>query len=206
MRLMLVVLLSAVFGAALLAREPEVRAPQAVKPLNTVCPVEGGELDPVGATEEYQGWTIGFCCTMCAAKWRSMNEDVKDEFVARFAPAGPINAMCPIGKEPVALDVPVFMYKGQPIGVCCAGCEKQFLAWPEADRDAFVKQHTDLPFMNDTCPLADDPIMNDENPSVVFLSARIAFCCPHCMTKWNAMTNGARVEMLEKLMAAPAAE
>ena len=199
-------LFAALLGTALVASEPKAASPASPAILNDVCPVSGEKLDPAGATADFEGWTIGFCCSMCAAKWEKLNEDEKYQFAAKFAPAGPINAMCPIGKEPIVLDVPAFLYQGHAIGTCCPGCQEQFMAWSEADRDAFVKQHTDLPFINDMCPMADDPIMNDENPSVVFMSARIAFCCPHCQTKWNALPNAKRVAILEQLKAKPKAE
>lgn len=57
------------------------------------------------------------------------------------APAGaadPVNAMCPIGKEPIVASAGTVDYKGRTIGLCCPGCGKAFLAWDEARKDAFV--------------------------------------------------------------------
>ena len=50
----------------------------------------------------------------------------------------PINAMCPIGKEPIVPSAGTIEYKGQTIGLCCPGCGKAFLAWEEDRRDEFV--------------------------------------------------------------------
>ncbi|MBZ0171806.1 MAG: hypothetical protein K8E66_05455 [Phycisphaerales bacterium] len=52
--------------------------------------------------------------------------------------ADPVNAMCPIGKEPVVPSAGTVEHKGKAIGLCCPGCGKQFLAWDEARKDEFV--------------------------------------------------------------------
>ena len=49
-----------------------------------------------------------------------------------------INAMCPIGKEPVVPSAGTVEYKGNTVGLCCPGCGKQFLAWNESRKDEFV--------------------------------------------------------------------
>ena len=49
-----------------------------------------------------------------------------------------VNAMCPVGKEPVVPSAGTVEYKGKTIGICCPGCGKQFLAWDEARKDEFV--------------------------------------------------------------------
>jgi YHS domain-containing protein len=51
---------------------------------------------------------------------------------------GPENALCPIGKEPIDPKTPTITYKGHEIGFCCPGCDKDFLAWPEKEKDAFI--------------------------------------------------------------------
>ena len=52
--------------------------------------------------------------------------------------AKPINAMCPIGKEPIIASAGTIEYAGKTIGLCCPGCGKAFLAWERSRRDAFV--------------------------------------------------------------------
>lgn len=44
-------------------------ATQPAKPINTVCPVEGGKVKP-GLTIVYQGKTIGFCCPDCIPEFK----------------------------------------------------------------------------------------------------------------------------------------
>jgi hypothetical protein len=50
----------------------------------------------------------------------------------------PINAMCPIGKEPIVPSAGTVEYKGHTIGLCCPSCGKAFMAWDEKRRDTFV--------------------------------------------------------------------
>jgi len=56
--------------------------------------------------------------------------------------AEPVNAMCPIGKEPVVPAAGTVEHNGQTIGLCCPGCGKAFLAWDEVRKDAFVANAT----------------------------------------------------------------
>lgn len=53
--------------------------------------------------------------------------------------AEPVNAMCPIGKEPIVPSAGTVEYKGKTIGLCCPGCVRQFLAWDEARKDEFIE-------------------------------------------------------------------
>jgi YHS domain-containing protein len=41
----------------------------AAKPINTICPVEGGKVNPK-YTYVYQGKTIGFCCGDCLPEFK----------------------------------------------------------------------------------------------------------------------------------------
>lgn len=52
--------------------------------------------------------------------------------------ADPINAMCPIGKEPIVPSAGTIDYEGNMIGLCCPGCGKAFMEWDVDRRDAFV--------------------------------------------------------------------
>ncbi len=167
-------------------------------PVNNVCPVSGNPVNADATTVAYEGWDIGFCCAMCPSKWESMRTASKVEFLEKHVPAAPINAECPIGKEPIDLGTPVFMYKGNAIGTCCPGCSEPFMEWSEADRDAYVEKHLAATRVNDVCPIGGDPIEDEHGPSVVFMSKRIAFCCEGCHQRWNIMTQQARLQVLAK--------
>ena len=40
-----------------------------------------------------------------------------------------VNAMCPIGKEPIVPSAGTIEYDGHTIGLCCPGCGKAFLLY-----------------------------------------------------------------------------
>ena len=56
-------------GAAEVAEEAEM-AVEAVA-WNTVCPVEGGQIDPAVAAFDFEGKQYGFCCTGCDEKFKA---------------------------------------------------------------------------------------------------------------------------------------
>lgn len=54
------------------------------------------------------------------------------------AGAEPVNAICPIGKEPIVASAGTVEHRGAVVGLCCPGCARPFLAWSEPRRDEFV--------------------------------------------------------------------
>jgi hypothetical protein len=53
------------------------------------------------------------------------------------ASAGAVNAICPVGKEPI--DGRTFITDDdQRVGFCCPGCEPAFLGWTKERRDSFI--------------------------------------------------------------------
>lgn len=57
---------------------------------------------------------------------------------ASLSGAEPVNAVCPIGKEPIVASAGTVEHRGAVVGLCCPGCARPFLAWSEARRDEFV--------------------------------------------------------------------
>lgn len=125
----------------------------------------------------------------------------------------PINAMCPIGKEPIVPAAGTVEYKDKMIGLCCPGCGKQFLAWDEARKDAFVamtaadhepdmnhssdtpptaetkappEAWTD-PYPFDTCPISGKKLGSMGEPVVKEYDGReVRFCCNGCVGRFEA--------------------
>ncbi|MGQ0628834.1 MAG: hypothetical protein ACT4PL_12135 [Phycisphaerales bacterium] len=62
---------------------PGVPASKPVKPINTLCPIMGEEVDEGTPTVKYKGHVIGFCCPGCDAKWGSWTDAQRDAFVAK---------------------------------------------------------------------------------------------------------------------------
>jgi len=54
------------------------------RPINDVCPVMGGPVDPDTPTVMWRGYAIGFCCPGCDHAWQDKTEEEKDAFLARY--------------------------------------------------------------------------------------------------------------------------
>ncbi len=134
----------------------------------------------------------------------------------RHAAAEPVNAMCPIGKEPVVPSAGTVEYKGKQIGICCPGCGKQFLAWDEGRKDEFValavvhrepgmEDHAghDMgkpeaatamadaawtgPYVLDICPVSGQKLGSMGDPILKKYDGReVRFCCGGCIGKFEA--------------------
>lgn len=125
--------------------------------------------------------------------------------------ADPINAMCPIGKEPIQASVPTITYKGHELGFCCPSCGDAFLAWDEGRRDAFVERALaggkvagetadappaatggaadgpSAPWPLDICIVTGAKLGSMGDPIVKTYDGReIRFCCAGCIPKFEA--------------------
>lgn len=122
----------------------------------------------------------------------------------------PVNAMCPIGEEPVEEDGGRTTYKGKTIGFCCPGCVKKFNAWDETKKDEFVtmslmkSQHAmndhhgkksehvdqenqqDLPYVLSTCAISGEQLGSMGDPIVKTYEGReVKFCCKMCVPRFE---------------------
>ncbi len=120
----------------------------------------------------------------------------------------PVNAMCPIGNEPVEDDGGRTTYKGKTIGFCCPGCIGKFNAWDEAKKDEFVSMsmmspqpamHDDhaemdahaadkatVPYILNTCPISGGKLGSMGDPIVKIYDGReVKFCCMMCVPKFE---------------------
>lgn len=124
----------------------------------------------------------------------------------------PINAMCPIGKEPIVPSAGTVEYKGNTIGLCCPGCGKAFLAWGEQRRDEFValamrgaepghgqqeeaaepatsqpSSTSDYPYPLDVCIVSGEKLGSMGEPVVKTYDGReVRFCCAACVDTFEA--------------------
>jgi len=120
----------------------------------------------------------------------------------------PVNAMCPIGNEPVEDDGGRTTYKGKTIGFCCPGCIKKFNAWDETKKDEFVAMSmmnpepamhdnhaamdahdaggTTVPYILNTCPISGEELGGMGDPIVkVYNGREVKFCCMMCVPKFE---------------------
>ncbi len=123
----------------------------------------------------------------------------------------PINAMCPIGKEPIEATGGSAVYKGKTIGFCCPGCVDEFNAWDESKRDAFITMalageepgmrdehaqmkeglapaegQTHLSYILSTCPISGEALGSMGDPIVKTYEGReVKFCCQMCVPRFE---------------------
>lgn len=145
---------------------------------DVVCPVSGQPVDP-GASAEYRGKDVYFCCENCPNAFKS--NTAKYELKARhqLAQTGQIvQVACPVsGKdtnEGTELEV-----KGVTVAFCCKNCRK---AVNKAQGDAQLKMlFGDLKkafTLQVKCPVSGKAI--DPAQSVEHDGKQVYFCCENC--------------------------
>lgn len=77
MRIFILLFLLAVAFASSGCSQPEPAVNVSSIPVNTVCPIMGGEVQPDGGSVVWNGTTIAFCCEGCAPKWVKLSDEGK---------------------------------------------------------------------------------------------------------------------------------
>ena len=146
-------------------------AEEAAKPVNTVCPVSGEDVDP----EHVVAYTkvVGVCCEKCQAK---IQKDVAGnaEKIAKI-PASYVNSKCPISAKEVDGSTTV-AFKGATVAVCCEKCEAKFDASKHGEKVSMDRA------ANDKCPFSDKAIDPDAHAVV---SIQVGLCCGKCAKKFS---------------------
>ncbi len=161
------------------------------------------------------------CSLIVAAPAIAQHED---SHVSNQAPADvkTVNAMCPIGKEPIVPSAGTVEYKGKTIGLCCPSCGNEFSAWDEAQKDEFVAlaiahrepgqerhgiQHEQVvawtaPYTLDTCIVSGGTLGSMGDPIVKMYDGReVRFCCSGCIEKFEADKIGYFKKIDEQIIA-----
>ncbi len=142
---------------------------------------------------------IVLCSVAICGTWLASSVSARQDATQ---PAAAVNAMCPIGKEPIDPGVKTLAYKGKQIGFCCPGCETEFNGWAEKERDAFVAlavahkepgqpdkaaepakaQKSEVaPYTLATCPISGLKLDKKGEPVVREYEGReVKFCCGGC--------------------------
>jgi YHS domain-containing protein len=108
------------------------------KPINKLCPVEKGEVDPE-VTVEHDGKVIGFCCSGCdtefkkePAKYMAVVEKELKDAAAKEKKDGKkqdkepkLNTKCPVTGDGVEKTLTTD-YEGRKVAFCCEDCLKDF--------------------------------------------------------------------------------
>lgn len=150
--------------------------------------------------------TLLACLCLTAPTALAVAQQCDSGSLAQHA-AEPVNAMCPIGKEPIVPSAGTVEYKGKTIGLCCPGCGEAFLAWDESRKDEFVvlavagrepgaERHGQpadesatgaaspgptYPYTLPDCPVG-GPLGSMGDPIVkVYDNREVRFCCAGCI-------------------------
>ncbi len=146
------------------------------------------------------------CCTLAAPTTLAQDHGGMDHHTKPMhATAKAVNAMCPIGKEPIVASAGTVEYKGHQIGICCPGCGKKFLAQDEAAKDEFIAMaiaHKEpgqitMDADNDilwgesytlnTCAISGEELGGMGDTVVKMYDGReVRFCCDGCVDEFEA--------------------
>jgi YHS domain-containing protein len=136
--------------------------------------------------------------------------------------SNPVNAMCPIGKEPIEESGGQSVYKGKTIGFCCPGCDAEFSAWDESKKDEFVamammgsepgieadhgamsKEFQDavVPYMFNTCAVSGEELGSMGDPIVKTYEGReVKFCCKMCVPRFEKDLKASLAKLDQKII------
>lgn len=155
--------------------------------------------------------TMIACLCLTASAGLAMTQQHNVGSLAQHA-ADPVNAMCPIGKEPIVPSAGTVEYKGKTIGLCCPGCGEAFLAWDEPRKDQFIaiaaagrgvgSEHQNqpgdepargvaspgptYPYTLPDCPIG-GPLGSMGDPVVkVYDNREVRFCCAGCIGRFES--------------------
>jgi YHS domain-containing protein len=134
----------------------------------------------------------------------------------------PVNAMCPIGKEPIEESGGQSVYKGKVIGFCCPGCDAEFSAWDESKKDEFVAmammgsepgieadhgsmnkevQNEAVPYMFNICAVSGEELGSMGDPIVKTYEGReVKFCCKMCVPKFEKDLKASLAKLDQKII------
>lgn len=174
---------------------------EGTEPINALCPVTNAKIEQGAITEVYRARHIGFADEKAKAEWAKWDDTKKDAFVLKYVRPGPVNDVCPIGKETIDLTVQTISYEGSTVGFCCAMCAGKFEAWDKAKKDEFVATFQNAARVNTACPMTEEAV-DESSPAVVFMAKKVAFCCKGCTRKWDLMTNAQKADKVKSLQAA----
>ena len=133
-------------------KKADKKSEKAAKPINKICPVEGGEIDPE-VTVTHKGKVVAFCCAGC-------DEEFKKD---------PAKYLAIIAKEPKnkESDKGDAKHEGDTEG------EKK-----EGDKEAEGEDDAKEAKLNAKCPVSGDDV--DEAMTADYKGRTVAFCCEDC--------------------------
>ena len=105
--------------------------------------------------------------------------------VARWKPAlpgGVVNDVCPACGLPVGDGRSTLSYNGFDVAVCGPACERDFTAFANPKRDAFISRFVKP--VGGGCPLSACCAIRRGWPSITYSGALFQVCCQGCQNWW----------------------
>jgi len=177
----------------------------AFKPINATCPGSGMPVKP-GVTTVSHGFTVGFCCQECRAKFDDALVGMKKAYILQHARV--INDTCPTCPTMKPSASAVTLYKGFAVGFCGEHCQKAFEAKDDAAKAAYIASVVKP--VNAACPNSGEPVAADS--IALYRGRAVGFCNTHCRDSFDAKPDAEKTAVVASLVgqgkafATPAAE
>ena len=113
--------------------------------------------------------------------------------VARWKPAlpgGVVNDVCPACGLPVGDGRSTLSYNGFDVAVCGPACERDFTAFANPKRDAFISRFVKP--VGGGCPLSACCAIRRGSPSITYSGTLFQVCCQGCLNWWENADEKAR--------------
>ncbi|HZW10417.1 MAG TPA: hypothetical protein VFF69_10985, partial [Phycisphaerales bacterium] len=193
-------------GIMIVGTGPETPTPRPY-PLGT-CPVSGEELGSMGepVVKVYEGREVRFCCDDCIGKfeenqakyWREVDEEIIAEQLMHYPLATCIVSGHELTEEGDHAAVNV-VYDNRLIRLCCADCEEDIEADPQAvmtklDQAIADAQREAYPLQE--CLVSGEKLGSMGEPfEIVYANRLVRFCCDGCLKDFHADPSAAMAKL-----------
>lgn len=147
-----------------------------------LCPVMEEPVDFTVRVVTDDG-PVYFCCAPCTRRYERDTEKYAEKVAAQRAALARMprmQALCPVGDEPINKDVSA-EFEGTKVYFCCAACKGKFEAEP-----AKYGAKLEASYVYQTkCPVSGRPIAVDAYTDLP-TKQRIYFCCGGCPSRFTA--------------------
>lgn len=151
-------------------------------PINAICPVTGGAIEPGAPTATLWGHLVGFSSAEARAGFLASPAPDRASFVLGFLE--PVNRECPIDGTPAALCKAVTFRDGFAVACCDDRCAAEFDAWAPGQVGAFLRKSVE-PINAQTCPQTGDALVPDDPYYVAYDGRLLQLCCDYCLMEWQ---------------------
>lgn len=164
----------------------------AFAPINATCPGSGKPIDAAVTTVSH-GFTVGFCCTKCKAKFDAAPATLQDAYIIQHARV--INDTCPTCPTMKPSATAVSLVDGFAVGFCNKDCQKTFEAKDDAAKAAYIASIVKP--VNTTCPNSGKPV--DSDAVAIYRGVAVGYCGQRCLKDFNAKSTAEKDAVVAQL-------